>query len=153
MRIHPGRAALAALALAELGAVAGAGLAWAFLVGWLLLRYGAPTLAGLATASAGAALWALFLGAPAGAVLLPLLGFTVLRRVPLGRALGYALGGALAGLLAAAALVPRGPMWPVPALLPALALAGILSGVVAARVVSRRAAARRDTPSPGATAA
>lgn len=44
-------------------------------------------------------------GAPFGAVLLPLAGFTALRRVPLGRLLlttiaGTALGGAIAALIA-----------------------------------------------------
>jgi hypothetical protein len=157
MRIHVGRAALTALALAELGAVAGAGLTALFLAAWLALRYGVPSLAepgaALGATLPGAALWALLVGAPAGAVLLPLLGFTLLRRVPLGRALGYALGGALAGLLAAAVLMPRGPIWPVPAQLPALALAGLFVGAVAARLSSERASVRRAGTDTEATAA
>lgn len=136
MRIHPVRTALAVVALAEVGALAGALLVLAFLAGWARLRYGPlPSQAVL-----GALVWAGTTGAPLGAVLLPALGLTALRAVPLGRALGYPLAGALLGLTAAA-LVAGGPAaLPVPLLVPALGVGGLLAGVGAARrAVSSRA--------------
>ncbi len=86
------------------------------------------------------------MGAPAGAVALPVLGLTVLRRVPLGRALGLPVLGAAPGLAAAALLAP-GPASTVglPAVVPALAAGGVLVGAAAAR-----AAGRRPLPAGGA---
>jgi hypothetical protein len=82
-------------------------------------------------------------GAPVGAIALPLLGLTMLRRAPLGRALGLSLAGALVGLLLAALLVPAGGVWPVPALVPAFGFGGLLAGAAAARVPSLRLARGR----------
>jgi hypothetical protein len=146
MSVHVGRATLVGVALAEAGAVVGALFCWVFLAVWMLLAAGLPSVDALRGAGhllLGTALWAGLVGAPAGAVLLPLLGFTLLRRVPVGRAFGYALLGALIGLLAAAVAVPRGPMWPVPILVPVLGVTGLLAGAVIAW--RRTHTARRTT--------
>ena len=143
MRVHPGRLALATAALAALGAVAGAALCWTFLAAYVLLTHGAPAAGGLPQALLGSALWATAVGGPAGAVSLPLLGLTVLRRVPLGHALGGAGVGALAALLLAALLVPSGAVWPVPLLVPALGLGGLLAGACSARIAATRLNAGR----------
>ena len=94
MTVEPRRAALVAVALAEVGAVIGATTAWSYLVGRTLLWDGPLG----AQALLGAGVWALLVGAPLGAVLAPLLGLTVLRRAPLRRALGLPALGALVGL-------------------------------------------------------
>ena len=130
MRIHLGRAALVTIALAELGAVVGTGACWLFLTGWALSRYGPLP----SNAMLGALVWAGMVGAPAGAVALPLLGLTFLRKQPLSRALGFPVLGALLGLTAAVMFV-RGPaLWPVPWLVPALGFGGVFAGAAAASV-------------------
>ncbi len=146
MRVHPGRAALAAVGLAEVGAVVGALVAWLFVVGWALLPdwLSPPGVAvspgALRNALLGAAVWAGLVGAPAGALALPLLGLTVLRRVPLGRAVGLPALGALLGLALSVRLSP-GPSagLAVPASVPALATLGLLAGAAAARAGRGRA--------------
>jgi hypothetical protein len=97
-RVSPTRVALVALGLVPTGAVAG-GLAGATGVSlWVALTQG------IAQAfDAEVWLFAGAVGAVLGAVLLPIAGFTLLRRAPLGRVLaetilGTALGGAIGAL-------------------------------------------------------
>jgi hypothetical protein len=134
MRIHPGRTALAFVALAEIGAVTGALLCWLLLCGWLFLTYGSLPRAALGPAL----LWAMMAGVPLGAVALPILGLGLMRRTPLGRALGYPFLGALLGVLAGAALSPGPATARVPLLVPALVAAGVALGVAVARFGSRQ---------------
>lgn len=147
MRIHLGKAGLALVGLAEVGAVVGAGLAWCYLVAHSRLVGGAWPLT-----EPGAVLWALVFGAPVGAVVLPLLAATVLRRVPIGRAVGLTAAGTACGLAVAAVAVQ--PVAPgaipplVPTLLPALAGAGTLLGAWAARRGTARLLGRNGS-APG----
>jgi hypothetical protein len=97
-RVSPARVALVALGLVPTGAVAG-GLAGAIGVSiWVAITQGiAQAFDPRVWAFAG------MFGAALGAVLLPIAGFTLLRRAPLGRVLaetilGTALGGALGAL-------------------------------------------------------
>lgn len=129
MHIYPTRAALAAMVLAELGALTGAAMCAAFIVGRLLLDHdtlGTQTLL-------GALIWGAVVGGPIGALALPALGLTVLRRTPLRRALGYPCVGTITGLAAAAILLRAAGVWPVPTLVPVFGLGGLLVGVAAAR--------------------
>ena len=94
-RVSPGRVALVALGLVPAGAAAGA------LAGALGATIWVAFVEGLQTAL-DPRLWALpgMVGGAIGAVLLPIAGLTVLRYVPLGRALaetilGTAIGGAV----------------------------------------------------------
>jgi uncharacterized membrane protein len=145
MAVHPGRLALVVLALAEIGALVGALVCAVFLLSWAVLVAGTPPLHVLGQVLAGTLVWAGMVGAPVGAVALPLLGLTVLRRVPLGRALALPFVGALAGVLVAALLLPAGAVWPVPALVPALGFSGLFAGAVAARVDVPRLVRSRTT--------
>jgi hypothetical protein len=133
MRIHLGRAALAAVVLAELGAITGALLCWLFFAGWAFLSYGPLD----RNALLSIALWAMMVGLPLGAVAAPALGFSVLRRTPLGRALGFPIAGALLGLATAAVFSPGPALLPLSALVPALAAGGLALGAVIARVGGR----------------
>ena len=97
-RVSPARVALVALGLVPAGAVAG-GLAGAIGVSiWVAITEG------IAQAfDPRVWLFAGMVGAALGAVLLPIAGFTLLRRAPLGRVLaetilGTALGGAIGAL-------------------------------------------------------
>jgi hypothetical protein len=128
MRIHPGRAVAATIALAEGGGLVGALLAWLYLVGRTLLWEGPFDMNGLL----GAGLWAILVGLPLGALAVPLLGLTILRRTPLKRALGLPAAGALSGLVAGAAL-HRGTALPVPVLTMVLLGVGTLLGAIVAR--------------------
>ena len=94
-QVSPGRVALVTLGLIPTGAVAGA------LAGALGVTIWMSVIEGI-RAALDPQLWAGagIVGAALGAVLLPIAGFTVLRYMPLGRALaetilGTALGGAL----------------------------------------------------------
>lgn len=105
-RVSPARVALVALGLVPTGAVAG-GLAGAIGVTiWVGLTEG------IAQAFApGVWLFAGMFGAALGAVLLPIAGFTLLRRAPLGKVLletilGTALGGAIGAVIS-----PFGAGW------------------------------------------
>ena len=127
MRIDVGRAAVATIALAEVGALIGVSLAWLYLVGRTLLWEGALDLKALL----GAGVWAMWVGLPLGALAAPLLGLTVLRRTPLKRALGLPTAGALLGL-AASALFHHGAALPIPGLTLLLLVLGLLVGVLMA---------------------
>jgi hypothetical protein len=85
--ISPARAALVAAGLVPLGAAAGALAGALGFIAWVVLEDGWAVFqnpSGLLAAAAFAG----FFGAPCGAVLLPIAGFTVLRYVPMGRVLG-----------------------------------------------------------------
>lgn len=105
-RVSPARVTLVALGLVPAGAVAG------FVAGALGVSIWVGVTEGIAHAfSPGAWLVAGAIGAGLGAVLLPLAGFTLLRRAPLGRVLletilGTALGGAIGAVLS-----PFGAGW------------------------------------------
>lgn len=105
-RVSPARVTLVALGLVPAGAVAG------FVAGALGVSIWVGVTEGVAHAfSPGAWLVAGAIGAGLGAVLLPLAGFTLLRRAPLGRVLletilGTALGGAIGAVLS-----PFGAGW------------------------------------------
>ena len=98
-RVSPARVTLVALGLVPAGAVAGA------LAGALGATLWVAATEGFAHAfSPGAWFVAGAVGGGLGAVLLPLAGFTLLRRVPLGRVLletilGTALGGAIGAVM------------------------------------------------------
>ena len=121
--------------LAEAGALAGTLLVWAFLSGWALAAYGAPP----ANTQLGLLLLGAMIGGTTGAVAMPVLSFSLLRRTPLGRALGFPLVGALLGLVAAAVLTPFPATTPISALVPMFGLVGLLLGAIGARVADRRA--------------
>lgn len=129
MRFHLGKTALAIISLVELGACAGALLCWAFIAGWAVIRFGAFGGQKLL----GTFIWAGLVGGPVGAIALPLLGMTVLRKTPLSRALGYPFLGSLLGVVAASVFVTGPRMLPVPMLVPALGFGGLFLGVAAAR--------------------
>lgn len=136
MRVHLGRATLVTVALAELGAIVGASLCSAFLIAWMLLhRHGGYGIVIDRGTLLGMVMWGALVGAPLGAVALPVVGLTVLRRTPLGRALAFPLGGMFAGLTVATIAVTGPAMWPVPPLVPAFAVMGLLTGVLFARRV------------------
>jgi hypothetical protein len=105
-RVSPARVTLVALGLVPAGAVAG------FVAGALGVSIWVGVTEGIAHAfSPGAWLVAGAIGAGLGAVLLPLAGFTLLRRAPLGKVLletiiGTALGGAIGAVLS-----PFGAGW------------------------------------------
>ena len=105
-RVSPARVTLVALGLVPAGAVAGA------LAGALGATLWVGATEGFAQAfSPGAWFVAGAVGGALGAVLLPLAGFTLLRRVPLGKVLletilGTALGGAIGGVMS-----PFGAGW------------------------------------------
>ena len=98
-RVSPARVTLVALGLVPAGAVAG------FVAGALGVGIWVAVTEGVAHAFDPATwLVAGSVGAGLGAVLLPLAGFTVLRRAPLGKVLletilGTALGGAIGAVL------------------------------------------------------
>jgi hypothetical protein len=98
-RVSPARVTLVALGLVPAGAVAGA------LAGALGVTIWVGVTEGLAHAfDLGAWFVAGSVGGALGAVLLPLVGFTLLRRAPLGKVLletilGAALGGAIGAVL------------------------------------------------------
>ncbi len=98
-RVSPARVTLVALGLVPAGAVAG------FVAGALGVSIWSGLTEGLAQAfDVGSWLVAGAVGAGLGAVLLPLAGFTLLRRAPLGRVLletilGTALGGAIGAVM------------------------------------------------------
>lgn len=137
-QISPTRVALVALGLIPTGAAAGA------LAGALGVTLWVSAMDGL-RAAFDPELWAVagVVGGVCGAVLLPIAGFTVLRHVPLGRALaetivGTAIGGALGVQFS-------GPGWLVGA------LAGFGVAVIRLRVLVKRArAAGHDHPEPAA---
>ena len=129
MRMHVGRATIAMVILVELGAVTGATLVWAFLTGWVLLTLGTMP----ANAHWGTLMWACMVGAPLGALALPLLEFSILRRTSLGRGLGFAMLGALLGLVIGALWTGGPPTLPLPAIVPALGVVGTLGGALIAR--------------------
>ncbi len=105
-RVSPARVTLVALGLIPAGAVAG------FVAGALGVTIWVGVTEGLAHAlSLGAWLVAGAIGGALGAVLLPLAGFTLLRRAPLGKVLletilGTALGGAIGAVMS-----PFGAGW------------------------------------------
>ena len=105
-RVSPARVTLVALGLVPVGAVAG------FVAGALGVSIWSGLTEGLPLAfDVGSWLVAGAVGAALGAVLLPLAGFTLLRRAPLGRVLletilGTALGGAIGGVMS-----PFGAGW------------------------------------------
>src|SRR6187549_456635 len=105
-RVSPARVTLVALGLVPAGAVAG------FVAGALGVSIWVGLTEGVAHAFDPATwLVAGSVGAGLGAVLLPLAGFTVLRRAPLGKVLletilGTALGGAIGAVLS-----PFGAGW------------------------------------------
>ena len=105
-RVSPARVTLVALGLVPAGAVAG------FVAGALGVSIWVGVTEGVAHAFDPATwLVAGSVGAGLGAVLLPLAGFTVLRRAPLGKVLletilGTALGGAIGAVLS-----PFGAGW------------------------------------------
>ena len=105
-RVSPARVTLVALGLVPAGAIAGA------IAGALGAAVWIGVTEGLAHAlSLGLWLVAGAVGALCGAVLLPLAGFTLLRRVPLGKVLletilGTALGGAIGAVVS-----PYGAGW------------------------------------------
>ena len=98
-RVSPARVTMVALGLIPAGAVAG------FLAGALGVSIWVGVTEGLAHAfDLGAWFVAGAIGGVLGAVLLPLAGFTLLRRAPLGKVLletilGTALGGAIGAVL------------------------------------------------------
>ena len=102
MRRRRVRAFLIVLVLG-IGGGAVAGVLGMLLVALGVLVYSGPFPLPLAPFAIGASV-----GAMCGAVLGPLLGFSILRHVPLGRAIGWCMVGALAGV--ALALVLGGPL-------------------------------------------
>ena len=113
MQIHVRRAALAVVTLVEVGVIAGTALVWAFMNGWALTAYGPLD----ANSELGLLLMSVMIGGSVGAVAIPLLLFTLLRRTPLGRAVGLPLLGALLGLVTAAVVSPFPAITPFPRLL------------------------------------
>jgi len=105
-RVSPVRVTLVALGLVPAGALAG------FVAGALGVTVWVAATEGLAHAfSLGAWLVAGAVGGALGAVLLPVAGFTLLRRAPLGKVLletvlGTALGGAIGAVMS-----PFGAGW------------------------------------------
>ena len=105
-RVSPARVTMVALGLIPAGAVAG------FVAGALGVALWVGVTEGLTHAlDLGAWLVAGAVGGTLGAVLLPLAGFTLLRRAPLGKVLletilGTALGGAIGAVLS-----PLGGGW------------------------------------------
>jgi hypothetical protein len=105
-RVSPVRATVVALGLVPAGALAGA-VAGALGVSiWVALTEGIGH-----AFSLGAWLVAGSIGGLFGAALLPLAGFTVLRRVPLGRLLLETILGAAFGGAIGAVLSPFGAGW------------------------------------------
>ena len=125
MHIHPGRTAAAFVMLAELGAALGSVLGFLFFIGWPLMHGFELDGRNLL----GAVYGGMFLGVPIGGLVAPALGFTLLRRIPIGRAIAFALVGAACGCMAALLL-------PVPMIGPAglLTLTGTLAGALVARL-------------------
>ena len=130
MRVYAGRTGVAVALLAEIGAVLGAVAGWLYLVGSTVLWDRLPT----GNALLGALLWAGIFAAPGGAVLLPLLGLTLLRRTPIGRSVAYLTVGLVCGVVLAIALSAHAPSPPAVApFVPGLAVAGVLGGALIAR--------------------
>lgn len=78
-------------------------------------------------------------GALAGAILAPLLGWFVLRPVPLGRALLFTGAGTVTCALAVAPFMgPIAPVW--------AGIAGLVLGAVGARLTTRRPSGPHETP-------
>jgi hypothetical protein len=139
MRVHPGRATVAAVALAEVGSVAGACVCWLFFTGWAVLSYGYGTLG--RNDLLGITVWALLVGVPVGALATPLLAFSLMRRTAIWRALVFPGAGALLGLAIGVRISAGLAMLPVPPLAVALATSGVVAGSLAARVEWRGALA------------
>jgi hypothetical protein len=102
-RVSPARVTLVALGLVPAGAVAGALAAALGVSIWVAATEGVAH-----AFSVGAWFVAGAVGGGLGAVLLPLAGFTLLRRVPLGKVLletilGTALGGAIGAVMSVGA--------------------------------------------------
>ncbi len=96
-RRSPGRVALVVVEVAALGALGGA-VAGVISAGLWLLLFQTRWIGVLPGVFASVAL----LGAGLGAVLMPLAGFTALRRIPLGRILATAIiGTAIGGIIGA----------------------------------------------------
>jgi hypothetical protein len=140
MRTHLGRAIVVTVALVELGARAGASVACLFLTLWALVHgHGVPHRMPGVQELLSMLLWGVVVGAPLGGVALPVVGLTVLRRTPLGRAVAFPLAGMLVGFVIAALVIGETALWPLPLLVPALALVGLLAGVAIARTGRRGA--------------
>ena len=140
MRVNAGRTGVAITLLAEVGALLGALAGWLYLVGSAMLWDTVPK----GNALLGAAVWAALFAAPVGAVTLPLLGLTLLRRTPIGRSIGYFACGLLCGVVLAIALSAHAPSPPAVApFVPGLALTGVLVGALLAR---RQAGEYRTLP-------
>jgi hypothetical protein len=129
-RVSPGRVAAVTLGLVGGGALAGAiaGALGATL--WIALTDGPR-------AALDPAVWffAGSVGAPFGAVLLPLAGFTALRRVPLGRLLAVTVTATALGGTLGAFTTPEG--WLVGAIAGFLSATGFLWYRSRARVTQR----------------
>ena len=105
-RVSPARVTLVALGLVPAGAVAGA------LAGALGVTIWVGVTEGLAHAfDLGAWFVAGTVGGALGAVMLPLVGFTLLRRAPLGRVLLETILGAAIGGAIGAVTSPLGAGW------------------------------------------
>lgn len=117
-----------ALTVGLLGAAAGAlvGLLWYVGVTLVALRGEVPSGRDVAYVVAIGVVG----GAVAGFVLGPLVGFLLLRNVPLGRAIAFSGAGTLAGLAVSIAMDGRHPI--------PLTLGGFVTGAVAARLLSSR---------------
>src|SRR6476620_4923782 len=140
MRVYVVRTGVALALLAEIGAGLGALGGWLYLFGSTVLWDRLPNGNGLL----GAALWAGIFAAPLGAVVLPVLGLTLLRRAPIGRSVAYLGLGLVCGVVLAIALSAHAPSPPTVApFVPGLALLGVLLGaLLARRHVEDRTAAR-----------
>lgn len=133
-RPHTGRTAVAVVALAEPGALGGAAACWLAFVGIMLAHPGGGgSLLPDPQALLGTLLLAVIVGAPAGAVALPVLGLTILRHTPLHRALGFPFVGALLGIGLAVHAVLGMAIWPSPVEIPLFGVAGMVLGAIVAR--------------------
>ena len=124
----------ALLVVGLLGAVAGAviGVLAYFAIALYALRGSVPSgrdaVFVIAIGAAGGAIAGFFLG--------PLVGFGLLRHVPLGRAIAFTGAGTLAGLAASIAMDGRHPF--------PLTLGGFVAGAVAARLLASRRPSAAD---------
>jgi hypothetical protein len=143
MALDKSRSVVATAILVELGALVGSALGWLFLVGHTVLWEG-PLWVGPSGGNniLGALFAGVLFGAPFGALTVTTLGMTVLRRVPIRRALRSLCFAGLIGIGVSAVLDDRLSVV-TPMLLTA---ATMTAGAVAAQMRSARERNQIDAP-------
>jgi hypothetical protein len=111
------------LGLTLTGAAVGAGLGGSILLGWVA----ATSVHGLRFPAAQLFGFGALYGAAIGAVIAPIASWTLLRRVPLGRAIGGAALGTAIGALVGGSLAVVGPLLG--------GIAGFVAGVIYLRLI------------------